>query len=289
MSMKAANPEKWAAERIIEMLENGAEIPPWRKPWSIDNIPRNGVTGHSYKGMNLWMLLMAPYSNPKYYTINQLQKIGAYVKKGEKSWPVYFWSFFEDKNNPGKGRPFCKGYRVFNAAQIDWPEGKEPVCETANNDNNPIPVCEEIVAGYKDCPKLTEANLAAYSPSLDEIMMPNMRTFGKAEEYYSTLFHEMGHSTGHKSRLSRDGIVKVGNFGSHDYSQEELIAEFTAAMLCGHAGIAPNTIDNSAAYIKNWLKKLKDEPDMLVFASRLAGRAYNHIIGKNFEKEDSDE
>jgi antirestriction protein ArdC len=107
--------------------------------------------------------------------------------------------------------------------------------------------------------------------------MPDMNRFKTAEEYYCARFHEMGHSTGHKSRLNRDAIQQV-NFASHAYSEEELVAEFCAAMLCGKAGIAMSTIENSAAYIKGWASKLK--PEILVLGSRAARKAFECIVGE---------
>ena len=106
--------------------------------------------------------------------------------------------------------------------------------------------------------------------------MPERNRFHTPEEYYSVLFHEMVHSTGHKSRLSRDAVQHV-SFGSHEYSEEELVAEFGSAMLCGKAGIATKIIENSASYIKGWSKKLT--PEMLVLGSRAARKAFEYVIG----------
>jgi antirestriction protein ArdC len=106
-----------------------------------------------------------------------------------------------------------------------------------------------------------------------------MNLFDSSEEYYSVLFHELGHSTGHDSRLSRKGIVEFDRYGSDQYSKEELIAEFTASMLLDSCGIE-GTIENSAAYIKSWVKALKDNPEILVEASRSAQKAFDYIVGK---------
>jgi antirestriction protein ArdC len=100
------------------------------------------------------------------------------------------------------------------------------------------------------------------------------------EFFYSVLFHELGHSTGHKSRLARKDFCEA-SFGSETYSKEELVAEMTAAFLCGVNQIELKTIDNSAAYIKSWLKKLKDDPKMVVLAAAQAQKAADYILNKN--------
>ena len=114
--------------------------------------------------------------------------------------------------------------------------------------------------------------------------MPDMNRFKTAEEYYCARFHEMGHSTGHKSRLNRDAIQQV-SFSSHAYSEEELVAEFCAAMLCGKAGIAKSIIENSAAYIKSWSRKLN--PEMLILGSREARKAFEYVIGESAAEEEA--
>ena len=109
--------------------------------------------------------------------------------------------------------------------------------------------------------------------------MPSRQAFGSAEEYYSTLFHELTHSTGHPSRIGREGIEKLNTFGSESYSKEELIAEMGAAMLAGVAGIERKTLANSAAYLKSWIDVLKSDARMVVFAASQAQKAADYIQG----------
>ncbi len=120
---------------------------------------------------------------------------------------------------------------------------------------------------------------ASYAPALDVVQMPYRETFRSTEDYYSVLFHELGHSTGHKSRLDRKEIEDFAAFGDETYSKEELTAEMCAAFLCGHVGIVERTIDNSAAYIKGWTKKLKDDPKIVMNASTKAARAAEYVLG----------
>lgn len=112
-----------------------------------------------------------------------------------------------------------------------------------------------------------------------------MKDFENVHEYYSTLFHEIVHSTGHESRLARDGIVKYNGFGSESYSKEELVAELGASMLCGVCGIDNHTIDNSASYIQSWLRALKNDKKLIVTASQQAQKACDYIQGIQFDIE----
>jgi antirestriction protein ArdC len=114
---------------------------------------------------------------------------------------------------------------------------------------------------------------AFYRPSTDSVSLLHPTLFASSAEYYSTLFHELGHSTGHDSRLGRPGIMENHFFGDTDYSKEELVAEMTSAFLCGHCGIEATTLDNSAAYIGGWLKKLRDDKRLVVTAATQAQKA----------------
>jgi antirestriction protein ArdC len=157
-------------------------------------------------------------------------------------------------------------------------------------DNNPIEEAEKIVEGYKDSPKIVnkDDNRAYYNPFFDFINMPVMGKFNKVEEYYSTIFHEMIHSTGHTNRLKRLDNQKSAAFGSEDYSKEELVAEFGAAMLCGIAGIENSTIENSTAYIQSWLKALRDDKTLAVKAAAQAQKAADYILGTMFQEEEGE-
>lgn len=268
-------------ERITDLLEKGTI--PWRRPWAGGEMPRNLVSKKPYNGINVLMLACAGFTSPYFLTFNQTRKLGGTVKKGEKGTPVIFWKLLKDKkgavtkNGKEKTFGFLRYYSVFNAAQCDGIEVPAPVVPA--KDFDPIKAAEDIEINYEDCPTIThKGGRACYSPGGDQIMMPSKDSFVGAAEYYSTLFHEMGHSTGHKKRLDREGVTDPIKFGSHKYSKEELVAEFTACFLCAEAGIN-NTLDNSAAYIQNWLKALKDDPKMIVQASGKATRAAKYITG----------
>jgi antirestriction protein ArdC len=119
----------------------------------------------------------------------------------------------------------------------------------------------------------------------DHVKLPNREAFKSPEEFYSTAFHELSHATGHQSRLGRKGILEPSYFGSHDYSQEELVAEFGASMLCGVSGIEQSIIENSAAYIQGWLKVLKADKKCLVLAAAQAQKAADFILNKQAEEQ----
>jgi antirestriction protein ArdC len=111
--------------------------------------------------------------------------------------------------------------------------------------------------------------------------MPSRTVFESQAEYYSTLFHELTHSTGHAKRLARDGFDTPQKFGSESYSREELIAEMGRAMLCGVAGIEQSTLANSAAYLKAWIARLKADSKLVVSAASAAQKAVDHIRGES--------
>ena len=132
-----------------------------------------------------------------------------------------------------------------------------------------------------NAPRMEQSSAAWYRPSNDTVGMPARGLFSSAEEYYSTLFHELTHSTGHASRIGREGIEILNTFGSESYSKEELVAEMGAAMLCGVTGIAPATIENSAAYLKTWIERLKSDSRLLVSAASAAQKAADYIRGES--------
>jgi antirestriction protein ArdC len=129
---------------------------------------------------------------------------------------------------------------------------------------------------------------AFYRPSTDTVGMPARSAFDSIEAYYSTLFHELTHSTGHPSRLAREGILKHNPFGSEDYSKEELVAEMGAAMLCGVAGIESQTLGNSASYLQSWISRLKSDSRLVVSAAVQAQKAADYIRGKTAIEIESD-
>lgn len=252
-------------DKIIDKLEAGTI--PWMQPWQDAAV--NWVTQKSYRGIN--QLLLKP---GEYATFNQIKKAGGRVKKGEKSELIIFWKLIEIEDED-KMIPLMRYYRVFKVGEQT--EGLET--KRKKNKHNPIEEAEQVFKGYQE-PTYKEWGVGAYyNPKDDIVNVPPREDFISIHAYYSTLFHEMVHSTGHKERLNRDGITGAIMHGSEKYCKEELIAEIGASFLCGHTGIENYTLDESAAYIDFWLKALKEDKKIIVSSSQQAQKAVDYILG----------
>lgn len=269
--------------KILEAMSAG--VVPWRQPWTTDK-PRNLVSKKEYRGVNLFLLGMQKYTSPYWCTYKQALEKGGSVRKGESGTPCIFWKIGKyEKGGEEKKSFLLRYYTVFCLDQID---GIAAPPTEKKQEFTPIEACERIVREWNVQPPIDHGSMqACYHPTFDRISMPNKEKFTSPEEYYSTLFHEMTHASGHESRLARDGIMSPIQFGSHAYSVEELIAEMGAAFLCGKAGIETKTLENSAAYIQGWIKVLKNEPRWLVEAASKAAKAADHIL--NIKKESEQE
>jgi antirestriction protein ArdC len=264
-------------DRILSSLSSG--VVPWRCPWRTEN-PKNLVSGKDYRGVNVLLLRASPFESPYWLTFNQAKNLGGSVKKGERGAPVIFWKISKDENDRGDVEKsfVLRYYTVFNVAQVEGIAAPSPAAPKAFN---PIEECERVVRAFRDPPRIEHGGgSACYVPSLDRVQLPPRPAFSSVPEYYSTLFHELVHSTGAAHRLARKGVVDAIRFSSHDYSFEELVAECGAAFLCGHAGISAQVIDNSAAYIASWARKLRAEPRWIVEAAGQAAKAADLILGK---------
>jgi antirestriction protein ArdC len=271
-------------QQIIVQLEAG--VAPWRKPW-ITSAPKNLVSGKEYRGINTFMLSAAGFPRPEWLTFNQASKLGASVRAGEKSNMVVYFNVGEEKLNAKTGklsRPFLLRYsRVFNISQCV--HGEQTLTEKLGLDTvKGVPVgsiesCDAIVCGMPNRPVVKDSDRAWYRPSTDEVGIPGKETFHNSEGFYSTLFHELSHSTAHPTRVGRPDVMESQNFGSANYSREELIAEMSAAMLCGVAGISPATIENSASYLKSWISALRGDSKLVVAAASAAQKAADYIRG----------
>jgi antirestriction protein ArdC len=273
--------------RIIEHLEKG--VVPWHKSWTDSGMPKNLVTKKPYKGINVWLLSSTDYEQNYFLTFRQVQDLGGSVKKGEKSHLVVFWKWFEKENEETKEKervPMLRYYKVFNISQCDnIPLEKIP--KEIERNNNPIEICEKIINEMPMKPKIQHKTQEAYYNRLDDyINMPRLETFDNSESYYGAFFHEMLHSTGHKERLNRKELLESRGMRSEDYAKEELTAEIGASYLKSYAGIPIEQLENNAAYIQNWLERLKNDKRFIVHASAQAQKATDYILNINSDNKE---
>jgi antirestriction protein ArdC len=265
--------------RILELLEQGTV--PWRKPWNvISSMPRSLSTKKEYRGINVFLLGCQQYSSPWWLTFNQIKERGGHVKQGMKASPIVFWKWLDSDDPDDKQKvPLLRYYNVFNVEQAEWIT--YPEVQTEINTFSPIEAAEQVISTMPNKPLIQHmGNRAMYNPRSDTVTLPPQTAFQSPEEYYSTAFHELTHSTMHEDRLNRKVTGQVHTFGDEEYSKEELVAECGASFLCGHAGIENTTIENSAAYIAGWLKALKNDRTLLIHASAQAQKASDYILGK---------
>ena len=302
------------AGQIIKMVETEGVLP-WHKPWKVSSRlsddaifgeARSWSNGRYYKGINQFILGFGG----QWATAKQIFDNGGHIIKGAKATPVVFWSFMVKDQNTGKLRPFDENkdsdtdkipfLRYINVFKVgrdttdieekDFSSKKKDTTEEENK-FNADEQAEQIISEYVsretiDFSNTINSNRAFYAPFADKVVVPNKSSFENASEYYSTAFHELTHSTGAKSRLNRDGITKNDGFGNELYSKEELVAEMGAAMLLHITNLSiPTTLTNNAAYIKGWLKQIKEEPKILVFAASQAEKAVKYILNGKTEKE----
>jgi len=279
-------------ERILEKLEAGTV--PWHKPWSAGGAPRNLVSGKEYRGVNIFVLGCQGFTSPYWLTFKQAKQLGGSVRKGERGTPCILWKWInrsdenaESGDTETKQIPLIRYYNVFNIEQCDGLTHKRLEARAEERAPfNPIEAAEAIVSGYPEPPAIAHdgRGSAYYRPATDSIHLPEQETFDSEAHYYATLFHEMTHSTGHESRLARTGVTNRIRYGSHEYSQEELVAEMGAAFLAAEAGIDSEAVmDNSASYVASWMERLRSDPKLVVLAGAQAQKAVDHILDRDFE------
>lgn len=280
-------------EKITDLIESG--FLPWQKGWNKlgGHFAVSHTTGKEYSLLNQLMIAIYEgkdtFSNGEYLTFKQALAEGGKVKAGEKGKMITFWSFIEKKTKEQdengqevekvKKYPMLRYYYVFEVDQCEGIERKYPN-ESKTFAHDPIEEADKVINDYYQregiqleiCP----SNEAYYSPSEDKVVCPLREQFQNVGEFYSTLFHETTHSTGAPSRLNRE---KHSKFGDEKYSKEELVAEMGAAYSLGRLGIENNyTQKNSAAYLQNWLKALKNDKNLFVGACSRAEEAVNFIF-----------
>ena len=297
--MKTNNVYQLVTDRIVEQLNKG--IVPWQKPWSGACLADGGAINYVTRRPYSFLIQLLLGKEGEWLTFKQVKAAGGSIKKGSKAGMVVFYSQVkrefktkvqeEDDDQPvikTKERlvPILKYYLVFH---IDDTEGIDSKIKKEEKDGTlifPIDAAEEVITGYLERESdLTFHNdhlsdRAFYSPSLDSVTVPMLSQYEIPEEYYSTTFHELVHSTKKKSRCNRDSEQHgIAAFGGEDYSREELVAEIGSAMLCNKVGIeCEKAFKNSVAYIQSWLRALKNDPKAIVWASSRAENAARFIL-----------
>ena len=278
------------ANRIIAQMEAGT--PPWVKEWSSGplHVPMNAVSNRPYSGINVllfWAAEAKGYANARYLTFRQAKECGGTVRAGEHGTQVIYFKQLTVKvrsTGDDKTIPMLRAYTVFNVAQCDnlpdhvvnGPAAKiRNLCERVQDAEEFVRTTGAVVQEGK--------SRAAYSPALDMIGMPAFAMFKDAPSFYSTLFHELTHWTGHKSRLDRDLSTR---FVAHAYALEELVAELGAAFLSAEFGF--DLISQHAAYLQSWIKACKDNPRALFTAASKASAAAEYLRSKALAAEEVD-
>jgi len=277
-------------DKIVAAIEAGGTAP-WKRPWKLSGgTPISLRSGKPYRGINVLLLGIANYDDPRWGTYKAIGEAGGQVRKGEKSSQVVLWKPVP-KKDAGDGEPgsywLLRFYSVFNARQAD---GLPELPVEEEREFTPIQLAERIVDGYvwerangnTGPPVMHGYDRAAYSPSEDRVIMPEPEQFVSDEAYYTTLFHELIHSTGSEKRLKR---IETTLFGSDPYAKEELVAEIGASFLSGVAEFEDAGGDQSAAYLSGWIGKLKEQPKLIVQAAAQAQKAADLILGTTFEED----
>jgi antirestriction protein ArdC len=272
--------------KILDALREG--VIPWKKPWHIKrSVPISLTTGKPYRGVNNLLLGIAPFSDHRWLTLRQVGELGGTLRKGERSTLVVFWKFPErsaDEEETRRPAPILRYYKVFNVEQVEGlnlpelPKAKETTPKERSEK------AELLIQCMPDPPEIREdGNSAWYKPSQDLIQLPKLEHFASSDQFYTTLFHEIGHSTGHAKRLNRSGVTEQVHFGSGEYSREELVAELTAAFCAGEVGLDNSFIADSASYIQSWLSVLRNDPKAVVIAAAQAQKAADYIKGVTYQ------
>lgn len=262
-------------DRIVELVESAmADETTWRKTWESQScLHQNWVTKRPYNGTNQLMTMIASwkygYTKPYWLTWNQVQQLGGSVK-GQKATPAIFFNKAKDKKDPDKEYAFAKVYNLFNIDQtgIELPE--IPMRESRLE--RPHDIADALQVKVSNAPH----HNPCYSPSADQIRMPQLGQFESDDAYQSTFYHECIHATGHNKRLDRD---LTGAFGHEDYAKEELVAELGSIFLCAQLGVTYD-IKQHASYIKSWQKAIKSDPKYITTAAKDAQKAFEYCMSQ---------
>jgi antirestriction protein ArdC len=273
--------------RIIAELEDGRF--PWAQPWSNSaaspGLPHNATTGRAYSGVNvliLWGAVIAgAYPNQGWLTFRQALAAGGCVRKGEQGVTVCYADRFTpeaekqrsaEQGDDARSIPFLKRFVVFNVAQCDGLPEQFSAYAPPLPERELVPIAENLIAATGADFRIGGAR-AFYSPSGDFVQVPPQPAFPNQIDFYRTALHELGHWTGHASRLARSF---GGRFGDSAYAREELCAELTSAFLCAALGIVPTV--RHADYLGSWLSVLREDSRAIFKAASQASKAADYLL-----------
>ena len=278
-------------EQIITLIEEG-ELKSWQSPYTSKGIARNFETGRPYSGIN-FITLNFSGKLPLFGTANAIKKANGTINEGAKKFPITFsrpvykkgkieLTYDVYKTYLERGDKDLSSYWVNSLYYLISLEDTTGIkYEVPTNEGKGVEGLQEIIDGYKNPPQIVSNDQtgAYYMPSKDLVNVPLIQNMLSPERHAKTTLHELVHSTGHASRLNREGVANFDMFGTERYSFEELVAELGAAFLCSHLNISNELEENSAAYMAGWLKPLKNDTSFVIKAAAAAQKAVNHILG----------
>ena len=275
--------------KIIGELEAGRL--PWVQPWGAAAVkaplamPQNAATGRRYSGINVLILWGAViehgFPGQSWLTFRQALSLGGNVRKGERGTTVVYADRFTPEDEKRRARetgdkpgriPFLKRFTVFNAAQCDGLPEEVAVAAPPPAPGLIEPRAEALIRATGIDFRIG-GDRAFYVPSQDFVQVPPPQAYFEPINWHRTALHELGHATGHASRLGRDFS---GSFGTKKYAFEELVAEINAAFCCASLGIVPTV--RHADYIGSWLEVLREDNRAIVRAASQASKAADWIL-----------
>jgi len=269
-------------EKILVKLEQG--IIPWKRTWT-SQFPRNFVNDYPYRGINILLLGLQEFESHYWLSFKQCKDLGGSVKKDEHATMVVFWKPLiriseNELDEVNADLSFMlRYYYVFNVQQCNLPN--EALNKRKLISSNPkLLESEQVIQQYPKPPAIVHNNFIPnprYLPRIDRVEIQSINNFNTSDDYYASLYHELAHSTGSKERLNRKGIVDKIEFGTENYTKEELIAEISASFLCSYTGIE-KTFSNQISYIQNWLTALSNDKRMIIIAASQAQKATEYIL-----------
>jgi len=280
-TIQRTTPYEVITDRILALLEQGTV--PWRQPWdSATGMPRNLFSQRSYRGINVWLLTAMGSASPFWATFHQVKAAGGSVRKGERGTTVVYADRFVPSNEKRRAAeigeevqavPFLKRFTVFNTDQCeDLPD------EIATTATPPPPgLIEPTVEALIKATGITfhiGGERAFYAPAEDYVQVPPPQAYFEPINWHRTALHELGHATGHPSRLNRD---QSGSHGTKKYAFEELVAELSSAFSCASLGIVPTV--RHADYIGAWLDVMREDNRAVVRAASQASKAADYLLG----------